>query len=358
MPGIFIHHRTLERTETGKVIRSRLPNPKIVTRGTSPQDKPQTETERALSAIWCDLLERTDFGRSEDFFDIGGDSLQAMSMLTATNAKFGINIPLEGFILEGASLRVITERIDWQLSTIATDQAPVLKAGEDGAPLFAMHAAGGHLSDYLALLNAIEGRQTVLGIHPRGMDFESKPDGSIESMAKHAADLICQHGSLGPHRLIGYSFGGVLVYETARVLLARGEAVSPLILLDPGVPWRDPVRLVRAVYRAARRGGRAEAWSTVSRTVPAALGLRGTPEDLEEAHQAAMLRYKPLPLALTGAVLISADQNPLSGLIRSTWQKLVGADLKIESIDADHMSLLKPPGVWPVAQIVSLSLDD
>ena len=79
---------------------------------------------------------------------------------------------------------------------------------------------------------------------------------------------------------------------------------------------------------------------------------------MEEAHQAAMLRYKPLPLALTGAVLISADQNPLSGLIRSTWQKLVGADLKIESIDADHMSLLKPPGVWPVAQIVSLSLDD
>ena len=69
--------------------------------------------------------------------------------------------------------------------------------------------------------------------------------------------------------------------------------------------------------------------------MPAALGLRGTPEDLEEAHQAAMLRYKPLPLALTGAVLISAVQNPLSGLIRSTWQKLVGADLKIESIDAE-----------------------
>ena len=355
VPGVFVHHSAFERTDTGKIIRNRLPQPSAIGRNIDRVDEPQTATERQLAEIWRDVLEVRVFARDDDFFDLGGDSLQAMAMLVAIHERFGINLPLESFILEGASLRQIAVRIDSSMTAEGAGEPALLKAGAGGRPLFALHVAGGHLSDYLPMLNAMDNTQQVLGIHPRGMDGQARPDGSIEAMAAHAADVICRHAQ-PPYRLAGYSFGGVLAFETARALLARGEAVSHLILLDPGVPWQDPLRLGKAVYRAFRDGGEGDGWRAVSRTVPAALGLRDAPQTLEDAHQAAMLRYKPAPLAVENAVLIAATQNPKAAGIEPAWRDLITGGLRVEQIEADHMTLMKPPHIWPVAQIIAREL--
>ena len=86
VPGVYIHHQAFERTGTGKVIRNRLPHPSAAGRVMGKADKPQTPAELALAGIWRDLLEVPEFGRDEDFFDLGGDSLQAMAMLVALAA--------------------------------------------------------------------------------------------------------------------------------------------------------------------------------------------------------------------------------------------------------------------------------
>ena len=41
----------------------------------------------------------------------------------------------------------------------------------------------------------------------------------------------------GPYRLLGYSYGGVVAYEMARILLQQGQEVSSLVLLDSFAPW-------------------------------------------------------------------------------------------------------------------------
>ena len=354
-PGVFIHHAAFERTRTGKVMRNALPHPSTVARTIDTADEPQTATEQALAAIWREVLIIPDFGREDDFFDVGGDSLQAMAMLVAIHQRFGINLPLESFILEGASLRQIAARIDGRRAADAAGEPALLKAGGGAPPLFVLHVAGGHLSDYLAMLNALDNTRPVLGIHPRGMDAATRPDASVEAMAAHAAAVIRRHGG-PPYSLAGYSFGGVLAFETARALMAGGAAVSHLILLDPGVPWRDPLRLGKAVYRAFRDGNDGDGWRTVSRTVPAALGLRDAPQTLEEAHQTAMLRYKPAPFAPANALLVTAAQNPKAAEIEPAWRALLGGGLQIERFEADHMSLMKPPHIWPLAQAVARTL--
>jgi thioesterase domain-containing protein len=61
----------------------------------------------------------------------------------------------------------------------------------------------------------------------------------------------------GPYVLGGYSFGGVVALEIAQQLVARGERVALLVLLDP--PSLDPQRTprggsIRSVFNPAQPG--------------------------------------------------------------------------------------------------------
>lgn len=59
-------------------------------RVTSP---PQTELERQLATIWCDLLGLDAVGIDEDFFDLGGHSLLAVQLLSRVHRDLGIDLP-------------------------------------------------------------------------------------------------------------------------------------------------------------------------------------------------------------------------------------------------------------------------
>ncbi|MFI2437497.1 amino acid adenylation domain-containing protein [Streptomyces sp. NPDC018693] len=73
----------------GKVDRSALPAPwaeSAVEERVAPRD----EVERRLFAIWSEALGRDDFGVTDDFFDLGGDSLHAVSILGRLQEEFGL----------------------------------------------------------------------------------------------------------------------------------------------------------------------------------------------------------------------------------------------------------------------------
>lgn len=56
--------------------------------------EPRDEVERGLHEIWSGLLERRDFGVTEDFFSLGGHSLLVSRMVSAVRARFEIELPL------------------------------------------------------------------------------------------------------------------------------------------------------------------------------------------------------------------------------------------------------------------------
>ncbi|MGY9057079.1 MAG: phosphopantetheine-binding protein, partial [Alphaproteobacteria bacterium] len=105
--------------------------------------------ERSVAQLWENILGHADFALDEDFFDVGADSLQAMALVLAMEAKFGRRLPMEGLILNGASVRLLAERLV-RLAGKSLDRTPVvMRKGGRRAPVFVPHVAGGHLSDYL-----------------------------------------------------------------------------------------------------------------------------------------------------------------------------------------------------------------
>ena len=52
-------------------------------------DVPDGETERAIAAIWCELLGIEAVGLEDNFFDLGGHSLLAMRAVVAIRERLG-----------------------------------------------------------------------------------------------------------------------------------------------------------------------------------------------------------------------------------------------------------------------------
>ncbi len=84
----------------GKVDRKGLPAPRDEERAGAGFAAPRTEAERAIAAIWSELLGIARIGTSDNFFDLGGHSLLAMRAVTMIEARLGRSLQVRRFIFE------------------------------------------------------------------------------------------------------------------------------------------------------------------------------------------------------------------------------------------------------------------
>ena len=74
----------LPKTESGKLNRPGLPRPAVSTSGLT--EPPCTDTERALAAVFGELLSTSAVGRFDDFFALGGDSILSVQLAARARA--------------------------------------------------------------------------------------------------------------------------------------------------------------------------------------------------------------------------------------------------------------------------------
>jgi acyl carrier protein len=72
---------------------------------------PLTETERILLQIWSEVLNTENISMHDDFLGLGGDSLAAMRCINRIGAKLGIELPLDLFLLDSASIAQIAREL-------------------------------------------------------------------------------------------------------------------------------------------------------------------------------------------------------------------------------------------------------
>jgi len=95
MPSAFVMLESLPLGATGKVDRLALPEP-AATRPElqEPFVAPRTEVEARLAAIWEDVLGVAPVGVADDFFELGGSSLDYLGVLLKVEAEFGVTLPV------------------------------------------------------------------------------------------------------------------------------------------------------------------------------------------------------------------------------------------------------------------------
>jgi len=239
MPSAFVRLEHLPLNENLKVDRSQLPPP---TRERPRLDvsylAPRDPTEAQLVRIWEELLQVAPVGVCDDFFDLGGDSLLAMQMITSVEQETGRDLP-PSTLLAGSTIEHIAERL--RSTTMVSPAIVPIRTGGDQPRFYFLHGdyAGGGLY-CRAIAREMAADQPFLAVTPCGLDGERAP-GTIEEMAERHLRALREAQPQGPYWLGGNCNGGLIALEMARQLVAAGESVERLIVI------RTSVRNVRHV---------------------------------------------------------------------------------------------------------------
>lgn len=194
---------------------------------------PRTVTEEAIGAIWRQEMNLDDVSIHDDFFEIGGDSLQAVAIVLEINRKLAVNLPIQ-ILFEDSTIEKLAQRVD-RRNVDAVTRLATLRSGE-GTPLFIWPGLGGYPLNLRALAAHIVGARPVLGVQALGINPGETINGSIEEMAAADIALIKRVQQDGPYTLWGYSFGARVAYEIASQLEQAGDIVEQLVFIAPGSP--------------------------------------------------------------------------------------------------------------------------
>src|SRR6185369_4840792 len=110
---------------------------------------------------------------------------------------------------------------------------PLQPSGER-PPLVCVHPAGGDVLCYRDLAQALGGDRPVYGLQAQGVLAGETPLTNVEEIAERSIAVLRDAFPAGPYHLLGWSFGGLVVYEMARRLAAAGHEIALLAILDAG----------------------------------------------------------------------------------------------------------------------------
>jgi acyl carrier protein len=199
-------------------------------------DLPSSDLEIKIALIWRATLDR-EMDRNANFFEHGGNSLLAVELLSRLEDQLGITVPFGPFY-NNPTIAALALCISDEHRDLTTDGAVPLNSPDQKVPtLFCID--GVHL--YQALARALDEGVPVCGIYLSDAQelladiARGKPTQAIarpETLAKRYLNVIRTEQPNGPYRIAGFSYGGIVAYEIAQQLIAHGEQVEALVLLD------------------------------------------------------------------------------------------------------------------------------
>ncbi|MFP1890397.1 amino acid adenylation domain-containing protein [Lonsdalea quercina] len=234
VPSAYVQLEKMPLTPNGKVNRAALPEPDDSARVRCDYEAPQGRIERTLAEIWQRLLGVEQVSRHDDFFALGGHSLLALRLVNEARQQ-GVQLTLSS-LFSAPQLQALAAEIQTQSPQVGrgSDQAIVFRATGSQRPLFIVPEASGELFYGPLLTRCINDDIPVYGLP--GPDCHQPPFATLEAAAARYVRIIRAAQPEGPYRLIGWSFGGTMVYEIAAQLLGQDQQVEFMGMLDTRLP--------------------------------------------------------------------------------------------------------------------------
>lgn len=234
IPSSFNAMASFPRLGNGKVDRKALQSMQLSVADDTQHHAALSATEKTLERIFCDVLKRETVSVTDNFFNLGGHSLEAVILMSKINAAFDVALDLPT-LFSAATVRTMGEFIDRDGAAVFDVLVPIQPHGER-RPLFAVPGAGGNVLGLYELAQALGTEQPFYGLQAQGLDGEQSPLNSVEAIAIENLKAIRRIQPNGPYKLLGHSFGGYVVYEMALRLQAQGEVVELVALYDVWPP--------------------------------------------------------------------------------------------------------------------------
>jgi amino acid adenylation domain-containing protein len=271
VPSAFVTLAAMPRTPGGKVDRRALPAPPAERPANArPYIAPRTPLEGFLAGLWREMLGVDRIGVDDNFFELGGNSIEGAVLINRLQEKLGHHVSVIALFdsptiaglahyLGEACPDVVRRAFGPESLSVelAPDGDPRSDGGNgrhlpkprellvplqlegSGPPLFMVHPPGGIVVCYQALSQRIGRERPFYGIRSRGLHGESELPGRLEEMAEEYVAAIREVQPHGPYLLGGWSAGGLVALEMAQQILAQGDSIRLLALLDTSPETAD-----------------------------------------------------------------------------------------------------------------------
>jgi len=152
IPSAFVMLDAFPRTPNGKVDRRALPVPDL-TEPQSPTDfvAPRDQLERELTKIWKKVLGIQSIGVKDNFFDLGGNSLLAVSVIAKIQKTFDKNLSLATLFQEASTIEQLANSLRHEGWSAPESSLIPIQPGGSKNPFFFINslAYAQKLSSYL-----------------------------------------------------------------------------------------------------------------------------------------------------------------------------------------------------------------
>jgi amino acid adenylation domain-containing protein len=382
VPGHYVVVNDLPKTTSEKVdrpkltemlrVQSELLSSSVVTRPTGSGNDSRGPLD-LLASDFAIALNLASVAPDDDFFDLGGHSLQVVELLARVESRTGVRVPLRT-ILGASTPRLLAEHIESLRSSAPRTGAETasglivrFRSRAESAPrnLFLVHGAAGNVLRFRPLAHDLRDTVEVIGVQCAGLEGECAPDDSLEAMVLRYADLIENENRGESVELGGYSAGGLVALHLAAELKSRGKTIRSLVLLDsfesnilePSIPkklltatrnarQREGLTIAQFI-RGARAGwSRRADWDEAGMVASRAMGYH----DLYDHHVRIMQGVRPAPLLDSPALLLRcAIENPLR---TRTYNQALRCPKQTTQvwIDCKHDELMTGPSVEPITR--------
>ena len=331
---------------------------------------PRDRWELQLARIWEELLDRRPIGVTEDFFQLGGDSLLAMDLVFRIERSFGRQLSV-ATLLRSATIGQLAEQLRRGVGSQPWSPLVPFQAQGTRRPLFCVHPGGGNVLCYLPLASHLSAEQPVYGLEAAGLDGTRPPSRRVEVMATRYIQAMREVQPQGPYAVGGWSFGGIVAYEMAGQLLDQGDEISLLAIMDAGILYsliimhtifpREELGLAELqrlppaeqVDEFRRRTASAQ---LVPPQASQALAERIYQIFVANAH--AMMDYRPrcypgkLTLFLGREKLAKTRHDP-----SEEWRDLCD-EVELHEVPGSHLTLIHEPHVKVLAEILRACLSE
>ncbi|WP_420643162.1 non-ribosomal peptide synthetase [Candidatus Leptofilum sp.] len=241
MPAVFITLDQFPQTPNGKIDRKALPVPAHQTvLWDDAFMAPQDALESQLVQIWQEVLKLPSISTKANYFEIGGHSLQAVTLFSAIEKRLKLRLPVS-LLFKAPTIRQLAATIrEGEESPRWSSLVPIQPLGSK-TPLFCVHGGAGHVFHYHDLAQLLGTERPFYGIQPKTDPITDQAIyQSVEEMAAHYIREIKMVQPTGPYLLSGFCFGGIVVYEMAQQLKRAGDEVGLLVFIDPSTPTNKP----------------------------------------------------------------------------------------------------------------------
>ena len=231
VPNSFVVLDALPLTVNGKVDRRALPVPE--TSGDADTYRaPRSPLEVLLCRLFADITGVRVVGIDDDFFALGGHSLQAMRLVARIRAEAGLEVPLNAFFRHQTPKALA----DWLSGEAQLGQTKPPAYAKERPLVFLFPGVGGDDARLVDFRSRCADNLEIVAITYPDWKYD-RAAFELEALCDDAIAQIVQALPRGPLRLAGSSWGGRVAYATALALLNQQRSVEFLGILDAPTPW-------------------------------------------------------------------------------------------------------------------------